>query len=349
MAARHLHRRRSSRNFFIPPKRIPCLFAGFFLLAVLLAASEKKHSAKYPDSQNNTGKLTFYSGSSEGLLQKSLTLGTVVRGDEWGQARKAFTSSRAVINALRGMVNVFGSNNILIMVDKKHSCGTLPFFLVNAGCESISHCVNTVYEAPTMDCILGTLLAAAQTDIIGFINGDILIFKSFADSIYTSSLLFDRFVMVGRRHNNVEPPDLHDSVVDWEELERQTELLPIDGGHALDYFVVSKSDATLFKNLPPFIIGTQRWDNVLLSMFYKAEQVTVVDATFAAPIQHQIQTNSRHGERPAAEYNHNLALSFSGNDYLYGSSDNAKVNLTKRATWLPSYFANKLNQSSSDW
>ena len=111
------------------------------------------------------------------------------------------------------------------------------------------------------------------------------------------------------------------------QLEKDTELLPLDGGSAIDYFVMRKADAHICKLLPEFVIGTHRWDNVFLRLFFTQTNATIIDATRAAPIQHQLQSPGDHLKRVGGKYNDKLAHQFMGNDFHKGSIDKAHIQL----------------------
>ena len=117
----------------------------------------------------------------------------------------------------------------------------------------------------------------------------------------------------------------------WHYAEMHAKTLPLDHGYAIDYFITRKDvyDSSLRGSLPPFVIGAWRWDNVLLSSFFKDTNVTVVDVTYAAPVLHQLPSSAGdHRSRRGAQYNEELAKRHSGGDYLFGSIDFADVQIT---------------------
>ncbi len=286
---------------------------------------------------NNAYSGTFLPvlGPSRGALlpMPKVKIGTVIRGDEWSwplEPRK-----KAVLNALHSLTRCFGADAVVILVDENTSCSTRPSILNHSTCRGLSHCMDKVYGTPTMNCVFSTLSEVASqsgADIIGYINGDILVFNSLARSVEALATRFGRFVMVGRRHNSEEVPSLPSTREDWVALEESANTLPLDGGYAIDYFIVTQEDAhATFNAFPPFIIGTQRWDNALLASLYRRREITVVDATFAAPIIHQGSNPIRsHGQRPAAEYNEVTANHFSGYDFLFGTIDNSDAQIIYR-------------------
>ena len=260
-----------------------------------------------------------------------IVVGVVVRGNEWFPPLSQ--QKRAVINALHGLVRVFQAESVLLLVDSPSGCASRPHFLAASACEDLSQCRSVTFKAPEMHCIFGTILRAAEarhsTDIVGYINGDIMIFESFARSLETVQSSYERFLMVGKRHNADFAPSLPKTSHGWRALEQRAKSYPLDGGYAIDYFFLRRQDASRFMyNFPPFIIGTQRWDNTLLAMIYRDTQMVVVDASETATALHQVQNPIKaHGERPAARVNEALASRAVGYDYLFGSIDNANAQL----------------------
>ena len=62
-------------------------------------------------------------------------------------------------------------------------------------------CVDPIYRAPSMKCVFQTLLDATRTKHVGYINGDIILFRDFLDTLAAIERDHDRFFMVGRRRN----------------------------------------------------------------------------------------------------------------------------------------------------
>ena len=111
-------------------------------------------------------------------------------------------------------------------------------------------------------------------------------------------------------------------------MENYAKTLPFDHGYAIDYFVTRKKTLkNVVHDFPPFIVGAWRWDNLLLSKFFKLSHATVIDATYSAVVLHQV-TNavSEHTARRGAKYNEALADKY-GQDFWFGSIDFAEVSL----------------------
>ena len=273
--------------------------------------------------------VNYDSATSSQRLHRSFHIGVVIRGDEWSGEKSP--SNVAVLNALFSLNMVFSSSALILLVDHIDNCVSRPAYLHGSTCVSTSSCLDPVYRMPTMNCIFGVLLqstpATLDSDIVGFINGDILVFNNFLESIAFLADNLERFLMVGRRSNIETPPLL--TKHQWKALEKvyHSRSAPLDGGYAIDYFIMTKKDFSQFQQaFPPFIIGTQRWDNALLAMAFKTSGIAVIDATHSSPVLHQgLNQIPNHGDRPAARFNEDIATHSTGYDYLYGTIDNAEV------------------------
>ena len=250
------------------------------------------------------------------------TIGTVIRGDEWDFEVETSPSSQAVLNSLKSFVRAVGSRQVIIFVDKQEFCVKRPSYLRKCTCVNLKVCADPVYQVPTMDCILQLLFSMARTEIVSFINGDILIFDSFAPSVALAADLAADFFMTGRRHAGTAPVVLDDAF-NWRNVELHSETLPLEHGYAVDYFVCRKATAKRVVNsFQTFVVGAWRWDNVFLSAIYKYTNATVMDATFSAPVLHQLShAKKNHASRRGAQYNDQLAKITSGKDYYFGTVD----------------------------
>mmetsp|Transcript_12765 Transcript_12765/g.54028 ORF Transcript_12765/g.54028 Transcript_12765/m.54028 type:complete len:442 (+) Transcript_12765:199-1524(+) len=258
----------------------------------------------------------------------NLTVGTVIRGDELGK----LDSNRALVTfyALYNLAKHFGQTQVVVFVDESGFCDEFPRELDRIRCISIQYCSNAQYAAPTMDCVFESLLSRAHTELVGFINGDILTFKSLLESLAVIALNVENFLLVGRRYTTKNVPTVsHPNQL--ETLETLTETLHPDTGYAVDYFFSRTNIASkVLQDFPAFVVGTYRWDNVLLSLFYKSGGCVVIDATQAAPVLHIPSTPVKpHIARPAAVYNQAIATFCCGDDYIAGSIDYADLILQR--------------------
>jgi len=263
---------------------------------------------------------------------RAYIVATLIRGDEWQSP--VGPHKLAVLNALRSLVHVFQRNKVMILVDDWNSCLSRPSFLEDCLCFSVSECREATFHMLTMDCIFQEILLEAEkseSNFVGFVNGDILVFPDSFESFARCASSFDRFFMVGKRHKTLRPPEFENYSVDIERLKRLATSAPLDGGYAIDYFFTPRAVLKeILEGYPAFIVGTQRWDNVLLANALKSQTIHVIDCTIA-PILHMVSNPiENHGERPAAVYNEKLAKTFSFEDYYFGSIDNADFVLQRR-------------------
>ena len=270
----------------------------------------------------------FFAVQKDVLLPRNrlkFTIGTIVRGDEW--SGEVTDAKRAVLVSLKSFIRSAGSQRVVIFVDSQSSCDLRPDFLKSCVCQSISFCADSVYRLPTMDCVFDTLFSIAKTHIVVFVNGDIVLFDSFLPALERSNAIAKDFLTVGRRHRGDGVLNIRDPG-DWHYYETHAKILPLDHGYAIDFFATAKHtyNSHIRLSLPPFVVGAWRWDNVLLSTFYKRTNATVIDATYATPVLHQLpNVINNHQSRRGAAYNDHLAHFHSGMDYMFGSIDFADI------------------------
>ena len=323
-------------NNYLPAVFTVC--ALFLFIMTMSATTEqlrKSHSYSRRGHEPSRAPSKFELASFK--YRPGITIGTVARGDEWSGQRTA--RKRAVMNTLLGLTKGFGARNVVVFVDTIESCRAVPSEFANIRCHEVSHCASEKYGSPTMDCVFRSLLALTTTDVVGFVNGDILVFESFPRSVDVISSRFEHFLMVGRRFLATEPPtlDLKNTSREWGVLESRVLSYPVAEGNAIDYFVFSTHDAQILQSLPPFVMGNPRWDNVLLALFYAKTDVHVVDCTFSAPILHQYSQGGQ-DERVALPHNHKLALDFIGDDWLSGTIDHADFIMQNSSNFVQSDF-----------
>ncbi len=168
-----------------------------------------------------------------------------------------------------------------------------------------------VYGTPFLDSIFASMERETATDLIAFVNTDILLWDDFLMAASTCAEAFPKFLMCGQRSNvDVEAKlrfDGHDTslaIAHW--LKPQSKL---EGVGSSDYFVFRKE--TLY-TVPPFALGRWRWDNFLMDM-PRQLGFPLVDATEAVFAAHQ-----NHAPMPRVEgdaelnYNNTLVSMYSG-------------------------------------
>mgnify|MGYP001160823889 FL=1 len=318
-------RRLALRSFFVKLCRARAIqLCALFTLAVNANAfrRERGWSIETSACDVRTSQRLGWPGSQTSKAEEvSVTLGTVIRGTEWS-GRTA--NDRAVLNALDGLKRLVGVSNVVVFVDQDVRCDHVPSTYAGARCFGLERCVDPIYRAPSMKCVFQTLLDATRTKHVGYINGDIIIFRDFLDTLAAIERDYDRFFMVGRRRNALPAAQEEISHVrgerEWGKLESEACKSPIDGAGAIDYFVLPTRDAKYLRDIPPFIIGNWRWDNVVLALASTLMNLPVIDVTKTAIALHQGREKVvRREERPASAHNHGLAVRFMGKAYRRGS------------------------------
>jgi hypothetical protein len=191
-----------------------------------------------------------------------------------------------------------------------------------------------------IDYMFGKAQAIARHDVLCHVNCDIILMDDFTRSVQLVKSEYSRFLMVGRRWDTpiTHSVDFADS--GWNEKVRSAARSANDQRDWwwIDYFVFSRG---FYDNeMPPFVIGTVRWDNWLL---WKALdlQLPVVDASQAVLAVHQNHDYSYHldgkkGVWEGQESQQNLKLA-GGWDHMRNIS-HATREITPggriRSTWL---------------
>ena len=104
----------------------------------------------------------------------------------------------------------------------------------------------------------------------------------------------------------------------------------LHGKFGLDYFLFSpEALAVIRKEIPPFIIGVFRWDNVLLTQLMLHSDVLVYDASDIVQPVHQGTVEHNHLAEAGSMYNQKLAEKSVGHAYLFGNTDNIRLKIPR--------------------
>jgi hypothetical protein len=146
------------------------------------------------------------------------------------------------------------------------------------GLRQISQIQRSEYGTPLLNGLLEEVEHATNSDILAFINADIMLTQGLTPAIDAVRRCFEKFLLIARRWNVELQHSWNFDHFDWErELRRYARnrgvLEPPYGG--VDLFVYTRG---LWRNLPPFAVGRTRWDSALI---YEARKlrVPIVDAT----------------------------------------------------------------------
>ena len=240
-------------------------------------------------------------------------------------------------NAVRSWLRLQPPSNILLYMDTQESCDRLlnmhPSF-AELRCQP-APCVNTEFNRPRLDCIFNHANEHSKTDIIAFVNGDIVLSPYLAPVLDSVRKQYDQhFSMVSRRTDTLIDDDtlnswfsvIGDSATDHTdaviEYSRRNGTMHSEWG--IDLFVYTR---TLFATLdfPPFLAGVYRWDNWLLSTLILHDDMRVVDASAPQLVIHQQSSEGQpqHNNRPGHEYNDEIVKARVGSLYKIGHINNA--------------------------
>ncbi|MBR8827330.1 MAG: glycosyltransferase family 2 protein [Gomphosphaeria aponina SAG 52.96 = DSM 107014] len=143
------------------------------------------------------------------------------------------------------------------------------------------------YGTPMLDGIFAEVEKQANSEIVAYVNADIILMNDFTEAITAVSEELDKFLMIGRRWNIDLFKELS-FAANWEEslrslVGKQGCLAPHD---AKDYFVFPKH---LYAKIPPFAVGRGYWDNWMVNEALN-RGYPLVDASLAVLAVHQEHT-----------------------------------------------------------
>lgn len=197
------------------------------------------------------------------------------------------------------------------------------------------HVERNEFGTPRVDYLFRRAASYARSDVLCYVNADIILSSSLLPAAAKVARRFDRFLLVGER---TEVP-IRGALSFDESWERRVHLLADSMGRphgptGMDYFVFRRG---MFDDLPPFAIGRPAWDNWCVADS-RQKGVPVIDATRQVLAVHQDHDYShvqcsRDGSwnGPEADVNRRLA---GPNVGLYTLSA-ATWFLTKRGKLLP--------------
>lgn len=142
---------------------------------------------------------------------------------------------------------------------------------------------------PLIPCLWDTGIRNARSDILAYVNADIILLDDFVTAVEYVASQKSQFLAVGQRHNTHLRKAI-DFTADW-----QTEMRKfVARGHlyaecAIDYFVWR---GDFWAELPSVAVGRYTWDNVLMGAAIQ-RNIDVVDVTESVTAVHQL-----HGKLP---------------------------------------------------
>lgn len=160
------------------------------------------------------------------------------------------------------------------------------------------------WGTPLVSSIFQLAREASQSQLLAYLNGDIMVLPDFLAAARQAAAQVERFLMAGQRWNLDVEREL-DFSPGWagrlaSELDVRGQLYPPTGS---DYFVFPRQ---LFSDMPDFAIGRAGWDNW---MIYHARRSgwAVIDATPSVRVIHQ---NHDYSHLPGGQAHYKLEESY---------------------------------------
>jgi len=280
---------------------------------------------------DNTPRLSTVDLYPETTSTSKISVATLVRGSEFGDSTP---QAMKTLNSLKSFVMLRDIAQVIVLVEDSGSCAHLPDELsLRVRCAMLaSGCHHAFFHKPTIGCVLRQLRSMTTTDVLVFVNSDIVLFDGLMAAIHTLENVSKKYVMVGRRLD-VKPGfkvDVRNKLTHKKLELHAREVGFLHGDYGLDYFVMKTEDFPI--DLPEFLIGTWRWDNTLLALLM-AQSFDVVDGTSVVTAIHQGVNSAQkanHTLRIGAEYNDKLAAACMRKAYILGRVNAADFELQMR-------------------
>jgi hypothetical protein len=203
-------------------------------------------------------------------------------------APKAFAGSIAVsqLNAIRSWQKLLPTSKTILLGDD-------PGVFEHArelGAVHVPSIERNEFGTPLLNSIFAMAEKESDTDLMIYVNADIILTSSFVSSI--QSIREQKFLMVGQRIDCSIDEEIDFTDLNWEEkiVKHALKQGKPHGPTGLDYFAYPKG---LFSDMPTFAIGRTAWDNWLLYKAYSMGAI-LIDASPSALILHQDHDYNHH-------------------------------------------------------
>ena len=243
-------------------------------------------------------------------------------------------------NAIRSWLRLVPPSHIFLYMDTQESCDHLtnlvPQFR-HIRCQPVP-CVNDEYHRPRLDCLFNHANENAATDIIAFVNGDIVLDPYLNTVLDTVSKRYGQhFSLVSRRTDTqIDLSTMDAWYASLNEVDHTDAVIRYSAEHGtmhsewgIDLFVYTR---TVFASLdfPPFLAGVYRWDNWLLTTLILKDEMFVVDATKPGLVIHQQSDvkGEEHSKRKGSDFNDRIVKQKVGSLYKIGHILNANTIVT---------------------
>ena len=102
------------------------------------------------------------------------------------------------VNAINSYISLVGEEKVILLIDSKYDCPEINSLLGNVQCVEIP-CWHPDFHKPRQDCLFDAATKHSTTDVVVFINGDIILLRDFADVVGHVQANHKEFLAVGRR------------------------------------------------------------------------------------------------------------------------------------------------------
>jgi hypothetical protein len=195
---------------------------------------------------------------------------------------KAFTGHIGVIqrNAIRSWTRLEPRPEIVLLGD---DAGTADVAR-ELGVQHIPEIASNVHGTPLLSDMFGRAEARASSELMCYVNADIVLTQEFASAIAAVSGALAEFLLVSKRIN-VDMAEELNFAPGWKEaLLGRARDGRVSGDHtAIDVFVFGKG---MYSRIPNFAIGRLWFDQWLIKSA-RQRGIAVVDASIVAPVLHQ--------------------------------------------------------------
>jgi len=261
-------------------------------------------------------------------------------------------------NALLSWLRV--TPHVIVYMDSQSSCDSLTARkeFKSVRCFAVP-CVHEIVPRPLLSCIFMHSHEMSTTEMIAFVNGDIVIGKELPSLVNKIASQFQHFVLVSKRMDTTMPDHLIDAyvenhlrrarenimgvpfqpteVVDLVTAERiivndnvdsvidySAKYGTMHSEFGIDLFFYPKSTFKfMFPEFPPFLAGIYRWDNYFLTKMILHPDVASIDASRPGLLIHQqVDGGQHHSKRVGAPINDALVKAQLGSVYKLGHINN---------------------------
>jgi len=198
-------------------------------------------------------------------------------------APKPFTDPHVNViqrNAIRSWLELGDDVDVLLLGDEDG----MEEFAAELGVRQIKDIECSELGTPLVSSLFGTARENSTTDLLAYVNADIILLPDFVSSAVLMQQKSDKFLLVGQRWD-LEITDEINFTSGWrdelkDKMKNSGNIHPPTGS---DYFTYTRN---VYKNTPEFTIGRAGWDNWFI--YHAVTQPWIAaDATESITVIHQ--------------------------------------------------------------